>query len=154
LLQSLTLCYTAIKNSNLFILFDFYRYFFWVSSWIFDNIMSATYSENNKGLNNKAKRLIVIKGVKLNIKKLLKMHAIVCNANWKTGDLQDAEYLFVAGFQFREEFLPLQLKCDLLRWRPRSRLFSSKRPKREDAAQRLQRFVHWEVPILWANFSP
>jgi hypothetical protein len=24
------------------------------------------------------------------------------------------EYLFVAGFQFREEFLPLQLKCDLL----------------------------------------
>jgi hypothetical protein len=24
------------------------------------------------------------------------------------------EYLFGAGFQFREEFLPLQLKCDLL----------------------------------------
>jgi hypothetical protein len=31
-----------------------------------------------------------------------------------SGDLQDAEYLFVAGFQFREEFLLLQLKCDLL----------------------------------------
>jgi hypothetical protein len=28
-------------------------------------------------------------------------------------DLQDAEYLFVAGFQFRQEFL-LQLKCDIL----------------------------------------
>jgi hypothetical protein len=43
--------------------------------------MPATYSENNKGLNNKAKRLIVTKGVKLNIKKLLKMHAIGSNAN-------------------------------------------------------------------------
>jgi hypothetical protein len=30
------------------------------------------------------------------------------------GDLQNAEYLFVAGFQFREELLFLQLKCDLL----------------------------------------
>jgi hypothetical protein len=30
------------------------------------------------------------------------------------GDFQDSEYLFVAGFQFREEFLRLQLKCDLL----------------------------------------
>jgi hypothetical protein len=30
------------------------------------------------------------------------------------GDLQDAEYLFMAGFQFHEEFLLLQLKCDLL----------------------------------------
>jgi hypothetical protein len=29
-------------------------------------------------------------------------------------DLQDAECLFVAGFQFREEFLLLPLKCDLL----------------------------------------
>jgi hypothetical protein len=30
------------------------------------------------------------------------------------GDLQHADYLFVAGSQFREEFLLLQLKCDLL----------------------------------------
>jgi hypothetical protein len=30
------------------------------------------------------------------------------------GDLQDAEYLFVASFQFREGFLILQLKRDLL----------------------------------------
>jgi hypothetical protein len=30
------------------------------------------------------------------------------------GDLQDAEYLFMAGFQFRVEFLLLQLKCNLL----------------------------------------
>jgi hypothetical protein len=29
-------------------------------------------------------------------------------------DLQNAECLFVAAFQFREEFLLLQLKCDLL----------------------------------------
>jgi hypothetical protein len=29
-------------------------------------------------------------------------------------DLQDAEYFFVAGFQFCEEFFLLQLKCDLL----------------------------------------
>ncbi|KAJ3629260.1 hypothetical protein MTP99_013662 [Tenebrio molitor] len=31
-----------------------------------------------------------------------------------SGDLQDDEHLFVAGFQFREEFLLQQLKCDLL----------------------------------------
>jgi hypothetical protein len=30
------------------------------------------------------------------------------------GDLQDAGYLFVARFLCREEFLLLQLKCDLL----------------------------------------
>jgi hypothetical protein len=30
------------------------------------------------------------------------------------GDFQDAKYLFVAGFLFREEFLLLQLKCDFL----------------------------------------
>jgi hypothetical protein len=29
------------------------------------------------------------------------------------GDLQDAEYLLVTGFQFQEEFLPLQLKYHL-----------------------------------------
>jgi hypothetical protein len=63
------------------------------------------------------------------------------------GHLQNAEYLFVAGFQFREEFLLLQLKMRSSHWRPRSRLFISKRPKSEDAAQRLQRFVHWEVPF-------
>jgi hypothetical protein len=40
-----------------------------------------------------------------------------------SGDLQYGEFL--AGFQFREQFLPLQL--------------------REDAAQCLQKFVHWEV---------
>jgi hypothetical protein len=48
------------------------------------------------------------------------------------GDLQDAEYLFMAGFQFREEFLLLQLKCDLL-------VGSQNRVRnREDAAQRLK----------------
>jgi hypothetical protein len=52
------------------------------------------------------------------------------------GDLQDAEYLFVAGFQSREEFLLLQLKCGYS--------FRNAR-NREDAAQRLQRFVHCEV---------
>jgi hypothetical protein len=30
------------------------------------------------------------------------------------GDLQNAEYLFLTGFQFRQEFLLLQLKFDLL----------------------------------------
>jgi hypothetical protein len=29
------------------------------------------------------------------------------------------------------------------RWRPRSRLFILKARNREDAAQRLQRFIHW-----------
>jgi hypothetical protein len=48
------------------------------------------------------------------------------------GDLQEAEYLFVAGFQFREEFLLLQTECDLL-------VGSQNRVKnREDAAQRLK----------------
>jgi hypothetical protein len=50
------------------------------------------------------------------------MIATICNASFSTqpqseklpSDLQDAEYLFVAGFQFREEFLLLQLKCDFL----------------------------------------
>jgi hypothetical protein len=40
----------------------------------------------------------------------------------------------VAGFRFREKFLLLQLKCDLL--------VSSQ--DRKDAAQRLQRLVQWE----------
>jgi hypothetical protein len=53
--------------------------------------------------------------------------------------------LFLAGFQFREGFLLLQLKCD-----PNS--FRNAR-NCGDAAQRLQRFVHWEVNILGGNFS-
>jgi hypothetical protein len=61
-----------------------------------------------------------------------------------TGDLQDAEYLSVAGFQFCEEVL-LQLKCDLLVG-DKDRVYSFQNTRnREDAAQRLQRFVHWEV---------
>jgi hypothetical protein len=51
----------------------------------------------------------------------------------------------VAGFQFREEFLLLQLKCDLLIGaQDRSYSFRNGR-NREDAAQRLQRLAHWEV---------
>jgi hypothetical protein len=57
------------------------------------------------------------------------------------GDLQDAEYLFVAGFQFREEFLLLQLKCDLLvDGQDQTYSFGNAR-NRKGAAQRLQRFV-------------
>jgi hypothetical protein len=43
------------------------------------------------------------------------------------GDLQDAEYLFDSGFQFREEFLLLSRKCDL-RVGGQDRAYS-KRPK-------------------------
>jgi hypothetical protein len=51
----------------------------------------------------------------------------------------------VAGFQFREEFLLLQLKCDLLVG-GQDRAYSFRNAQnREDAAQRLQKFVHWEV---------
>jgi hypothetical protein len=51
----------------------------------------------------------------------------------------------VAGFQFREGFLLLQLKCDLLvSGQDRAYPFRGAR-NREDAAQRLQRFMHWEV---------
>jgi hypothetical protein len=61
-------------------------------------------------------------------------------------DLQDAEYLFVGAFQFREEFLLLQ--CDpLVDGQDRGYSFRNAR-NREDAAQRLQRFVGWEVLIL------
>jgi hypothetical protein len=60
------------------------------------------------------------------------------------GDLQDAEYLFVAGLQFREELL-LQLKCDVLVG-GQVRAFSLRNARNhEDAIQRLQRFVHSEV---------
>jgi hypothetical protein len=62
------------------------------------------------------------------------------------GDLQYAKYLFVAGFQFREEFLLLQ--CDpLVDGQDRAYAFRNAR-NREDAAQRSQRFVGWEVLIL------
>jgi hypothetical protein len=59
------------------------------------------------------------------------------------GDLQHTEYLlFVVGFQFREEFPLLQLKCDLLiGGQDRAYSFRNAR-NREDAAQRLQRFAH------------
>jgi hypothetical protein len=51
----------------------------------------------------------------------------------------------VAGFQFREGFLLLQLKCDLLvSGQDRAYPFRGAR-NREDVAQRLQRFMHWEV---------
>jgi hypothetical protein len=51
----------------------------------------------------------------------------------------------VAGFQFREEFLLLQLKCDLLIG-AQDRAYSFRNGRnREDAAQRLQRLAHWEV---------
>jgi hypothetical protein len=69
--------------------------------------------------------VIVSKSIKSSSKKLLKMLArkpnLIENAsvltkspNYKLGDLQNVEYLFVAGFQFREEFVRMQLKCDLL----------------------------------------
>jgi hypothetical protein len=48
----------------------------------------------------------------------------------------------VAGFQFREEFFLLQIKGDLS-LAPRIALIYFETP--EDAAQRLQRFLHWEV---------
>jgi hypothetical protein len=52
--------------------------------------------------------------------------------------------MFVAGFQFREEFLFVRLKCDLLVG-GQDRAYSFRNAQiREDAAQRLQRFVHWE----------
>jgi hypothetical protein len=51
----------------------------------------------------------------------------------------------LASYQFREEFLLLQLKCDLLvGGQDRAYSFRNAR-NREDAAQRLQRFVHWKV---------
>jgi hypothetical protein len=133
--------------------------------------VSAIYSENNRGLNNKVKRLIVSKSIKWNISATAhnaKRKNLQHDVSKKTeldsdffdvfperrfelatklqteklaGDLQDAEYLFVAGFQFREKFL-LQLKCDLLIG-GQDRAYSFR--NLEDAAQRLQRFVHWGV---------
>jgi hypothetical protein len=50
----------------------------------------------------------------------------------------------VAGFRFREKFLLLQLKCDLL-VSSQDRAYSFRNVRnREDAAQRLQRLVQWE----------
>jgi hypothetical protein len=62
--------------------------------------MSATYSENNKGLNNKAKRLIVTKRSKIKHQEVAQnaCHRLQCKLQHTTGDFQDAEYLFVAGF--------------------------------------------------------
>jgi hypothetical protein len=51
----------------------------------------------------------------------------------------------VAGFQFREEFLLLQLKCDLLVGGQDCAYSFRNARNREDAAQRLQRLMHWEV---------
>jgi hypothetical protein len=42
------------------------------------------------------------------------LSGVLKSPNYKLGDLQNVEYLFVAGFQFREEFVRMQLKCDLL----------------------------------------
>jgi hypothetical protein len=54
------------------------------------------------------------------------------------GDLEDAEYLFMAGCQFREEFLFLQLKYDLLVG-GQDRIYSFRHGRyREDAVQYLQ----------------
>jgi hypothetical protein len=60
------------------------------------------------------------------------------------GNLQDAEKLFVAGFQFCEEVF-LQLKCNVLVGGQASVYSFRNARNREDAAQRLQRFVRWEV---------
>jgi hypothetical protein len=73
------------------------------------------------------------------------LSGVLKSPNFKLGDLQNVEYLFVAGFQFREEFVRMQLKCNLLVGdQDRAYLFRNAR-NREDAAQRLQRFGHWEV---------
>jgi hypothetical protein len=61
------------------------------------------------------------------------------------GDLKDAEYLFVAGFQFHEDFLLLQVKYDLLA-SGQDRAYSFRNARnRKDAAQRLQKFMDSEV---------
>jgi hypothetical protein len=53
------------------------------------------------------------------------------------GDLQDVEYLFVAGSEFREEFLRVQPKCDLVGVQDHPYSFQNAR-NREDVAQCLQ----------------
>jgi hypothetical protein len=47
---------------------------------------------------------------------------------------------------FREECLLLQLKCDLIGGQDYAYSFRNAR-NHEDAAQRLQRFVHWRQPF-------
>jgi hypothetical protein len=57
------------------------------------------------------------------------------------GDLQNAQYLFVAVFKFREEFLLLQLKCNLLvDGQDRANAFQTLK-----IAKMLQKFLDWEV---------
>jgi hypothetical protein len=53
------------------------------------------------------------------------------------GDLQDVEYLFVAGSEFREEFLRVQPKCDLVGVQDHAYSFRNAR-NREVVAQCLQ----------------
>jgi hypothetical protein len=62
------------------------------------------------------------------------------------GDLQDAQDLFVTGSQFCKELLLLQLKSDLVGDHDRAYSFRNAR-NREDAAQRLQSFVHGKYPL-------
>jgi hypothetical protein len=64
-----------------------------------------------------------------------------------SGDLQDAECLFVAGLQFCEEFLVLQLKCDLLVGVQDGAYSFRNARNREDAAQRLQRSCIGKYPL-------
>jgi hypothetical protein len=51
----------------------------------------------------------------------------------------------VAGFQFREECLFLEVKYDLLVGGQDSAYSFRNARNREDAAQRFKRFAHWEV---------
>jgi hypothetical protein len=52
------------------------------------------------------------------------------------------------AFGFHEECLFLQLKCDLLVG-GQDHAYSFRNARNgEDAAQRLQRFVHWEISIF------
>jgi hypothetical protein len=64
-----------------------------------------------------------------------------------SGDLQDAECLFVAGLQFCEEFLVLQLKCDLLVGVQDGAYSFRNARNREDACTTFTTVLHWEVPF-------
>jgi Na+/melibiose symporter-like transporter len=64
----------------------------------------------------------------------------------------ETEYLFVTGFQFPDEFLLLQLKCDILvGGQDRAYSFRNVR-NREDAAQRLQSFRALESIVFHRRF--
>jgi hypothetical protein len=65
--------------------------------------------------------------------------------NIKCNIKEDTEYLFVAGFQFREECLFLKVKYDLHVGGQDSAYSFRNARNREDAAQRLKRFAHWAV---------